>query len=274
MTKVMSQDLGIHQILTKSSLRNFTYMLSCSGGQGQLKGQDWICIDPYDGGEVWDWLGSREGNLRAIINTHEHWDHIRGNAYLVERTDCRVYAHRKAKAEISEVTQLLSDGDIVPLLGERVLRALDTPGHTFACLTYMLVEREVPKAIFTGDTLFNAGVGNCRNGGNPKILFQTISEIYGKFPDDLLIYPGHEYLGNNLRFTLSREPSNQKAMTLLKVWEGLDWDQQQYVTSFGEEKEINAFLRLNHPEITSFLEGDISDSEQVFLRLREMRDKW
>ena len=70
-------------------------------------------------------------------------------------------------------------------------------------------------ALFCGDTLFNAGAGNCHNGGHPDELYKTFAEQLAKLPDDTLIYPGHDYIENNLRFTLDREPDNAEAKALL-----------------------------------------------------------
>ena len=86
---------------------------------------------------------------------------------------------------------------------------------TLAHLCLLLEGPGGPKGIFSGDTLFNAGVGNCHNGGDPEVLFETVSKQLKDLPGDVLLYPGHEYLENNLGFTLDREPSNGDAKTLL-----------------------------------------------------------
>ena len=66
-------------------------------------------------------------------------------------------------------------------------------------------------ALFSGDTLFNAGAGNCHNGGNPEDLYATFVDQLARLPDDTQVYPGHDYIENNLRFTLAREPDNTAA---------------------------------------------------------------
>ena len=261
---------GVEQIFTQSPLRNFSYMLACEKNT-------WLCIDPYDGKAIWEWLQVRGGTLQAIANTHEHWDHTCGNAWLTQRALCPVYAHPAAKGEIAEATHFLSDGEKITLGGNRSLVALHSPGHTCAGLTFVLREGDSPRAIFTGDTFFNAGVGNCHNGGNPEQLFETISRIYGQFPDHVVVYPGHEYLQNNLRFTLSIEPDNHHAQKLLKAWAEIDWKQNPRTTLFAEEKEINTFLHLTHSAVQAALtqekRGHLTP-KQVFLELRKRRDAW
>ncbi len=270
---------GVRQILTQSPLRNFTYMIACQAEGGRETG--WLCVDPYDGEAVWDWCQAQGGTLHAIANTHEHWDHTQGNAYLTDRASCPVYAHPAARSKIAEATHFLGHGEEISLSEGRTLKALHTPGHTCAGLTFVLQEGQkecqTPRAIFTGDTLFNAGVGNCHNGGNVEQLFQTIRGIYAQFPDSVVVYPGHEYLQNNLRFTLSIEPGNQRAKALLQTWDTIDWERQPWATRFGEEREINTFLRLMHPSVQSALaqngDGPL-EAKQVFLTLREKRDSW
>ena len=255
-------DLGAHSILTSSPLRNFTHMVD--SGEG-----GWICVDPYDGEEVEAWLGERGGRLAAVVNTHEHWDHVRGNSPLAGRHRCPVLAHRDAG--VPGMTGALAEGDSLPLSGGRELRIAETPGHTKASLTCLLVAGGRPRAAFTGDTLFNAGVGNCHNGGDPRTLHRTISGAYGALPGDLLVYPGHEYMGNNLRFTLSVWPDNGPAGEMLEAWRALQAGRGWRVTSMAEEREVNAFLRLERFAPPG---AGAPELERAFLELRRKRDRW
>ena len=95
-----------------------------------------------------------------------------------------------------------------------------------------------------------------------------------------MIYPGHDYLTNNLGFTLDREPDNQKASELMKQLEGSHDPESPLVTDLKIEKEINAFFRLQNPMIISRLKDAFSDMtespspKEVFLKLRELRNSW
>ena len=135
------------------------------------------------------------------------------------------------------------------------------------------------RALFCGDTLFNAGAGNCHNGGHPNELYNTFATQLSKLPDDTLVYPGHDYISNNLRFTLDREPDNAKAQQLLPDMEKQDTN-RPLVTSLGLEKEINTFFRLTSPSVIRRLREafpdlpDNPDQKTVFLKLRELRNKW
>src|SRR3546814_19507626 len=95
-------------------------------------------------------------------------------------------------------------GDVVKVGRTVELESLDTPGHTMSHVC-LLSHGDQP-ALFCGDTLFNAGAGNCHNGGHPSELYETFAGQLANLPDDPLIYPGHDYIGNKLRFTLDREP--------------------------------------------------------------------
>lgn len=247
------------QLYTHSSLRNFTYLVEGESG--------FYCIDPFDAAQV---LEKLPGKLLAVINTHEHWDHTQGNAELVTKTGCEVWAHENARGKIDGVDRFLKKAEVLELGAQRQFEVMDTPGHTHAHLCLLLKENHKDLAVFTGDTLFNAGVGNCHNGGDPEVLYKTISEQFQDLDGEILVYPGHEYLGNNLKFTLSLEPSNQKAADLSKKYE----EDNLLVTNMQTEREINTFLRLNNSEIINNLKGNTDNNKQVFLRLRELRNKW
>ena len=131
----------------------------------------------------------------------------------------------------------------------------------------------------SGDTLFNAGAGNCHNGGHPEELFATFEEQLVRLGDNTLIYPGHDYLLNNLAFTLDREPDNAAAQRMLGLFKDQDPDNAK-VTTLAEEREINTFFRLDSPTLIAKLAeeypelGDRPDTKAIFLKLRELRNSW
>ena len=97
--------------------------------------------------------------------------------------------------------------------------------------------------------------------------------------DNTLIYPGHDYIENNLRFTLNREPDNDKAATLLKQVSAQDVN-KPLVTTLQAEREINTFFRLDSRSVQAQLRASFAeltgqlDDETVFTKLRELRNKW
>ena len=164
--------------------------------------------------------------------------------------------------------------------GDFVLKILDTPGHTMShiCLYFPGNADEQP-ALFCGDTLFNAGVGRCDFGGEPKILHKTFEDHIFPLADDVRIFPGHDYIENNLEFTLDREPDNKSALSLRDEFKnGLD--AESFVSDIGLEREINVFFRLNENQVRAGLASSLDldvmslDNQKTFIGLRKLRDSW
>src|ERR1043165_8201419 len=135
-------------------------------------------------------------SITQILNTHEHHDHTAGNAEVVKATGAKVLAHAGAARTIGGVDRGLARGDVIKVGRTVELEALDTPGHTrsHVCL---LAHGDAP-ALFCGDTLFNAGAGNCRNGGDPGLLYETFVNQLARLPDATRVYSGHAYMARHL----------------------------------------------------------------------------
>src|SRR5207253_3244133 len=157
------------------------------------------------------------------------------------------------------------------------LECLDTPGHTM-CHICLRSHTEQP-ALFSGDTLFNAGAGNVHNGGSAEDLYATFVDQLAKLPENTLVYPGHDYIENNLRFTLDREPDNESAKAMLPGVTEHDPSAAR-VTTQADEKRVNTFLRLASPSVIARLREafpdlpERPDAKTVFVKLRELRNRW
>ncbi len=142
-----------------------------------------------------------------------------------------------------------------------------------------LLSKTDQPALFSGDTLFNAGAGNCHNGGHPNELYDTFHNQLEKLDVETLIYPGHDYLINNLRFTLDREPDNPTAAAMIDRYEAQD-PNDAHITTLAEERQVNTFFRLDSPSVIAGLRekfpeiGATPDARTVFLKLRELRNSW
>lgn len=261
----------VEQVWTGNAFRNFNYLIVCAE-TGEA-----MAVDPLDHEKCLARAGSNGWQITQILNTHEHFDHIGGNADMVAATGAKILAHANARNTIPDIDRGLQAGDIIKVGRSVELEALDTPGHTMSHIC-LLSHTDTP-ALFCGDTLFNAGVGNCHNGGHPEEMYNTFATQLAKLPDNTLIYPGHDYLGNNLEFTLDREPDNERARTLLSEVASQNPD-AALVTSLALEKEINTFFRLHSPSIIARLQeafpelDEHPDSRTVFLKLRELRNSW
>lgn len=261
----------VEQIWTANAYRNFNYLIVCPE-TGEA-----LAIDPLDHAKCLARAKEKGWTIAQILNTHEHGDHIGGNKPVVAATGAKVLAHRNARDRIPGMDRGLGAGDVVKVGKTVELECLDTPGHTLSHVC--LLSRTDAPALFCGDTLFNAGAGNCHNGGHPKELYRTFAGQLAKLPDATLVYPGHDYIANNLRFTLDREPDNAKAKSLLGTVADQD-PAKAMVSTLALEKEINTFFRLHSPSVIKRLRGafpDLPDEpgpETVFLKLRELRNNW
>jgi hydroxyacylglutathione hydrolase len=261
----------VERIWAANELRNFQYLIACS------QSGEALVVDPLEADQCLSAARKHGFSITQILNTHEHLDHTAGNAAVVAATGARVLAHAGAASAIGGVDRGLVKGDVIKVGRTVELEALDTPGHTRAHLC-LLSHGDAP-ALFCGDTLFNAGAGNCHNGGDPGLLYETFVNQLAKLPDSTRVYPGHEYMARNLAFTLDREPGNADAARALAQARALE-PVAARVTTLGEEKRVNAFLRLQNPEIVARLRekfpaiGEKPDARTVFVKLRELRNKW
>jgi hydroxyacylglutathione hydrolase len=261
----------IERIWPDTKLRNYHFLVVCE------ETGDALAVDPWDAEAVLAVARQHGWNITQILNTHHHHDHCDGNARIREVTGARVLAHAGAASIIGNVDVGLSDGDAIRIGRSIELECLDTPGHTMSHVC-LFAHADKP-ALFSGDTLFNAGAGNCHNGGDPATLYETFATRIAKLPDATQIFPGHEYLVNNLGFTLSREPGNAVALEM-KNRLAQAGPLELPLTTLGEEKHFNSFFRLGNPQIIAGLRQHFPDMpenpapREVFIRLRELRNKW
>ncbi|MCC6196564.1 MAG: hydroxyacylglutathione hydrolase, partial [Burkholderiales bacterium] len=259
----------VKQVWTANAYRNFNYLIAC-GETGEA-----LAVDPLDHEKCLKVAKEEGWRITHILNTHEHRDHTGGNDAMVRDTGASILAHRNAKDKIAGIARGLAAGDVIKIGRTVELEVLDTPGHTM-CHVCLRSHTDQP-ALFCGDTLFNAGAGNCHNGGHPEALYTTFAEQLAKLPASTLIYPGHDYIENNLRFTLNREPDNPDAPRMLAQVTGQD-PGSAYVSTLEVERRINTFFRLTSPTVIAKLREafpdlpEHPDSRTVFLKLRELRN--
>ena len=261
----------VEQVWTGNAYRNFNYLIACP------ETGDALAIDPLDFNKCLAVAKDKGWTITQILNTHEHADHTGGNQGIVKATGAKIIAHKNAKKRIPNMDRGVGAGDVIRV-GETIdLECLDTPGHTMSHIC--LLSKTDQPGLFSGDTLFNAGAGNCHNGGHPEELYETFERQLHALGDDTQIYPGHDYLINNLQFTLDREPDNETARQMLTDYGGQNPD-DALITTIRQEREVNTFFRLDSPSVIAKLQlefpaiGDAPDECAVFLKLRELRNHW
>ena len=262
----------VERIWTGNAYRNYNYLIACpESGEA-------LAIDPLDHEKCLNAARVKGWQITQIPSPDEHHYHTGGNVAVVAATGAKVIAHHRAgiahpwrrpRRQGRRRDQGGQDG--------RLPQCLDTPGHTMRHLC--LRSHGDEPALFSGDTLFNAGACNCHNGGNPEDLYATFVEQLARLPATTRVYSGHDYIENNLRFTLAREPDNAAAAKLLPEVSGQD-PATSRVTTLDEEKRINTFLRLTSPSVIAALRQEFPDLPEqpdpktVFVKLRQLRNKW
>ncbi len=261
----------VERIWTGNAYRNFNYLVACPE-TGEA-----LAIDPLDHEKTLATAKVKGWQITQVLNTHEHRDHTGGNEAVVAATGAKLIAHYRAGARIAGVDRGVKAGDVIKVGKTVELECLDTPGHTL-CHICLRSHTEQP-ALFAGDTLFNAGAGNCYNGGDVNELYATFVDQLARLPDNTQVYPGHDYIENNLRFTLAREPDNAAAKALLPSVTDHD-PAKSVVTTLKDEKQFNTFFRLTSASVIAKLREsfpdlpDEPDAKTVFIKLRELRNQW
>ncbi len=131
-------------------------------------------------------------DVRAVVQTHGHWDHVRAWSVLADEHDWPVWGH-PGDGELfpRQPDRLLQDEQVLEV-GDLAIEVLHTPGHTPGSLQ-LLVHAPERSHLFSGDSLFPGGPGNTH--GDPDCFDELMTgleeRIFGSLPDETWVYPGH-----------------------------------------------------------------------------------
>jgi hydroxyacylglutathione hydrolase len=128
-------------------------------------------------------------------------------------------------------------------------------------------------ALFSGDTLFSAGCGRLFEGSAEQMYASLTACV--SLGDDILVYCGHEYTEENLRFAEMIDPGNTAVKNRIKEVRGL---RQKGLPSLpvtiAVERATNPFLRTNDWGIRKWLTLENAPDLEVFAELRRRKDRW
>ncbi len=127
-------------------------------------------------------------NLKYVLETHVHADHITSSGKLRDEFSAEVVLHENSGAECADL--LIKDNDVLKL-GDIEIKALHTPGHTNADLSFA-----VEDYVFTGDALLVRDCGRTDfQAGSSVTLYNSINDKIFSLDEKTTIYPGHDYYG-------------------------------------------------------------------------------
>jgi glyoxylase-like metal-dependent hydrolase (beta-lactamase superfamily II) len=170
---------------------------------GDLRTQEAVAIDCATPSVRWltQQLGDQGWNLRMIVSTHRHWDHIGDNAEAVIATGAKLAVHVADRPGLEEPDAMSAPFPIPPSypaielkegsrirFGEIDLTVLHTPGHTEGSVCLLSEEERV---LLTGDTLFAGSWGRTDlPGGDAEAMVESLSRL-AVLEDGLTVLPGH-----------------------------------------------------------------------------------
>lgn len=179
----MKNDIIFHQLFEPES-STYTYIIA------DKKTKEAAIIDPVLETVERDLKLVEELGLKLlyVLDTHVHADHITGSGIIKERTGAKVAL--SGEVSVPTVDIPLEDGQEL-LLGDKKIKAIETPGHTDTCMTFAF-----EGMVFTGDALLIRGCGRTdfQQGSSAK-LYDSVHEKLFALPDDTIVYPGHDYRG-------------------------------------------------------------------------------
>jgi hydroxyacylglutathione hydrolase len=230
-----------------------------------------VVVDPGDARPVQTALEEQDLELRAILVTHHHPDHVGGVRALAERYSADVFG--PARETLPCTFRPLEGGAIVSLarLGLE-FDVMDVPGHTLGHIAY-----HGHGALFCGDTLFSGGCGRLFEG-TPAQMLDSLDRI-AALPDETLLYCAHEYTLGNLRFAAAVEPGNADVLETLDAVRALrSRDAITLPTALGHERRINPFLRCREPAVRAAAEAragrPLAGASDVFAVVRGWKDEF
>ena len=202
-------------------------------------------VDPSEAKPVIKVIEKNNIDLKYILITHHHHDHVGGNKELKKKFNSKVIGFDKDKNRIPEIDICVIDNQNW-IEDSFKFKVFHIPGHTSGHICFYFYEEKI---VFTGDTLFSLGCGRVFEGTH-KQMFDSLNKIKN-LPLDTKIYCGHEYTLQNSLFCKTYDGKNLKLKDkIIRIKEKLDKGLPSIPTILRDEIECNIFLKAK--DIESF----------------------
>ena len=212
-------------------------------------------VDPSEAEPIIKYLENTQIELKFILNTHHHYDHVGGNKELKEKYGASVVGYKGDKERIPEIDILVSDEETW-IYKNFTAKIIHIPGHTLGHICFYFYKNDL---VFTGDTLFSLGCGRIFEGTNEQ-MFNSLMKLKD-LPKNTKIFCGHEYTNQNSKFCITHDKNNEKLKVKindieLKLRKGLP----TIPSTIQDELDCNIFLR--------------SNNMKTFSKLRDLKDNF
>ena len=198
-----------HQLFDKNS-STYTYLIASA------KGREALIIDPVlENIEQYIKLLNELGlKLVKVIDTHIHADHITAASKLKNKTNCTTIMGEHTPSNAVEIK--VKDNEII-YVDKLEIKVIYTPGHTKDSYSFLMNDY-----LFSGDTLLINGTGRTDfQGGNSEDSYNSIFNRLLKLPEETLLYPAHDYNGQNVS-TIGKEKKLNPRLQVNGVSEYID----------------------------------------------------
>ena len=195
-------------------------------------------IDPSESEPIIENIEKKKVNLKFILNTHHHYDHVGGNEILKKKFGAKIIAFKDDKNRIPFVDILLEDNEIWKNLNFE-FKVFHIPGHTSGHICFYFYKDNI---VFSGDTLFSLGCGRIFEGTYEQMYYSL--NKFKELPKETKVYCGHEYTLQNSVFCATYDKNNDELnKKILEVKSKRDRNLPTIPSTIGEELACNIFLR-------------------------------
>ena len=212
-------------------------------------------VDPSEALPIINFISNKNINLKYILNTHHHFDHIGGNRDLKKKYNLSGVGFKGDKNRIPEIDILVEDNEIWKADNFEA-RIFHIPGHTNGHISFFFHK---DKFVFTGDTLFSLGCGRIFEGTYQE-MFNSLDKNKN-LPKETTGYCGHEYTLQNSKFCIKHDSENlnlKKKIQSIQI--KLKNNLPTIPSTLKEELDCNIFLR--------------AKDVKTFSKLRDLKDNF